>query len=102
MATSANEFAGVVHMQRRLGLLVATEISQLLGLPEADESFVTPAGRVVTGLCDRSETGGFSSSQWSLQGWVLDNISMNALMSEFPEHFRRRITSKSKPPAAYR
>lgn len=91
MSTSADEFAGVVHMQRRLGSglgdELAIELSRLLGLPEADERFVTPAGRVVTGLCDRSETGGFSSSQWSLQGWILDTSSVIALMSEFPGHF---------------
>ena len=102
----ADEFAGVVHMQRRfgsgLGDEIATQLSDLLGLPGSDNRWLTPTGRDVTDLCDQSDNGGFSSDQWTLQGWILDARSMRALMDEFPEHFRRRITAKSKPPAAYR
>ena len=65
----------------------AEEIASILGLPERDNRWVTPSGRDVSGLVERSVDGGFSSTRWSLEGWVLDEMSMVALRSEFPGNF---------------
>ena len=83
--STADEFAAVVHLRDMLGDDVARELAFTLGFPEADIRWITPNGRDVTALCDRSDNGGFSSSQWTFSGWVLDDSSMRALADEFPD-----------------
>ena len=65
----------------------AKELALYLDLPAVDDKWVTPEGRDVTHLCESSDEGGFSG-KWSLQGWVLDELSMTALRAEFPADFR--------------
>ena len=86
--SAADEFAVVVHLQAAFGDDVAMEIAITLGLPEQDIRWVTPSGRDVTAMCEASDNGGFSSSQWTMQGWVLDDHSMRALVNEFPDEFQ--------------
>ena len=85
---TADEFAGIVHLQAVFGDDVANELAELRGFPELDRRWVTPSGRDVAALCDASDNGGFSSSRWTMQGWVLDDRSMRALANEFPDDFR--------------
>ena len=90
---AADAFAGIKQLARTLfppgaGDMFAKELAELIGLPELDEKWVTPEGRDVTRLCEASDDGGFSSSRWTMQGWVLDDRSMIALRNEFPEYFR--------------
>ena len=85
---TADELAGIVHLQAVFGDDVAKELAAPVGLPELDCRWVTPSGRDVTALCDASDNGGFSSSRWTMQGWVLDDLSMRALVNEFPDDFR--------------
>ena len=88
----AHEFVSALHVGKMfpggLGDEVARDIAELLNLNEYDTNWVTPTGRNVTDLCELSSLGGFSSSHWTLQGWVLDASSMIALADEFPEEFR--------------
>ena len=81
---TADEFAVVVHLQAMLGDDFAMELARSLGLPDIDNRWVTPYGRDVTELCDASDNGGFSSSRWTLSGWILDDRSMRTLANEFP------------------
>ena len=52
---------------------------------EDDERWCTPWGEDVTWLCWRSQTGGFGSSRWTRNGWILDEWSMRQLQKEFPD-----------------
>ena len=89
---AADAFAGIQYVAHRLGPgvgdMFAKELAELIGLPELDENWVTPEGRDVTRCCGASSHGGFSSSRWTMQGWVLDDRSMRALVNEFPDDFR--------------
>ena len=87
-AESAAQYCSVMHIHRshQLGF-IAPEIAMLLGLPLRDDKWVTPLGNDVSGLVACSVDGGFSSTHWSLKGWVLDEGSMAALRLEFPAHF---------------
>ena len=87
----AHEFCSCKHLQRtRLGPLRAQEIAVLLGLPDWDTRWCTPWGEDVTYLCHRSEEGGFSSMQWTIDGWILDDTSMQILQKEFPHECLQR------------
>ena len=41
---TADEFAGIVHLQAVFGDDVANELAELLGFPELDRRWVTPSG----------------------------------------------------------
>ena len=88
----AHEFVSALHVGKKLpegiGDLVALEIAKYLNLDVSDTNWVTPTVRNVTDLTEQSSLGGFSSSHWTLQGWVLDAASMEALAEEFPDAFR--------------
>ena len=47
--------------------------------------WITPWGKDVTYLCSTSSTGGFGSTQWTKNGWILDDFSMRELQKEFPD-----------------
>ena len=89
---AADAFASIHHVAKKLGPgigdMFAKQLAEFVGLPELDETWLTPEGRDVTRCCGASDNGGFSSSHWTMQGWVLDNESMLALKREFPEEFR--------------
>ena len=80
---AADAFAGIHSLSRKLGPglgdMFAKGLAEFIGLPEVDENWVTPDGRDVTRCCGASSHGGFSSSRWTMQGWVLDDESMLAL-----------------------
>ena len=57
----------------------------MLGFPEQDNRWCTPWGEDVTYLCEISHTGGCASAKWTMNGWILDDSSMQALKEEFPE-----------------
>ena len=86
---TSDEFAAVVHLAEMfgegLGDEIANELADLLGFSIVDNRWITPYGRDVTALCDASANGGFSSSQWTFSGWMLDDSSMRALANEFPD-----------------
>ena len=86
--SAADEFAVVIHLQATFGDGIAMDIAKALGLPEQDIRWVTPSGRDVTAMCEASDNGGFSSSRWTIDGWVLDDHSMRSLVNEFPDEFQ--------------
>ena len=89
---AADSFVAVTQLSRKLfppgaSDMFAKELALYLDLPALDDKWLTPEGRDVTHLCESSDEGGFSG-KWSLQGWVLDESSMEALKAEFPAEFR--------------
>ena len=86
---AADEFCSVMHLRVFLGRgdLVKEEIGRCLGFDERDLRWVSPSGEDLTRLCDSSSIGGFSSSCWTIRGWVLDESSMAKLRDEFPDSF---------------
>ena len=89
---AADAFVAIKQLARKLfppgaSDMFAKELAEYHGLPELDDKWLTPEGRDVTHLCESSDEGGFSG-KWSLQGWVLDELSMTALRAEFPADFR--------------
>ena len=60
------------------------ETEQYAGMEE-DNRWITPWGKDVTDLCWTSSTGGFGSTQWTKNGWILDDFSMRELQKEFPD-----------------
>ena len=88
-ASIAAEYCSIVHLHLHNRIAAfAEEIASYLGLPERDNRWVTPSGRAVNFFVDRSVHGGFSSTRWSIAGWELDEMSMVALVNEFPDDFR--------------
>ena len=85
--TAADELCSCRHLNERLGTRGDTRIARFLGLDEMDMKWVTLYGQDVTALCEESSIGGFSSSRWSLQGWVLDEASLQNLREEFPDRY---------------
>ena len=82
---AADEWCSFMHIQRlKLGEVGSKELANLLDFPGRDETWISPEGIDLTELCGRSSTGGFSSNQWTLQGWILDDSSMAVLRREFP------------------
>ena len=82
---AADEFCACKHIYNRLGTMGDTRIAQFAGLDEMCIKWVTQFGQDVTALCGDSEIGAFSSSSWSLEGWVLDEVSVQSLRREFPD-----------------
>ena len=88
----ADEFCSCRHLERTiLGPAGASEIAAMLGFPELDSRWCTPWGVDVTYLCGISRNeGDFGSLKWSINGWILDDYSMQALREEFPDKFLKR------------
>ena len=88
---AADSFVAVTQLARNFFPFAkdefAKELALYIDLPALDDKWLTPEGRDVTHLCESSDEGGFSG-KWSLQGWVLDELSMTALRAEFPADFR--------------
>ena len=88
---AADSFVAVTQLARKFYPFALDEYTKELALyidlPSFDDKWVTPEGRDVTHLCESSDEGGFSG-KWSLQGWMLDELSMTALRAEFPADFR--------------
>ena len=59
----------------------------MLDFPDRDDKWISPEGIDLTELCNRSNVGGFSSNQWTTNGWILDEMSMASLREEFPWFF---------------
>ena len=85
---AADEFCSTRHLGQKLGNVnsgpLLIEIAGFLGFPGRDRSWVTTWGEDVTYLCDQSDSGGFHGHHWTMAGWVLDNVSIEALLQEFP------------------
>ena len=82
----AHEFCSWLHLQnaKQINRLLTFDIAEFLGFPEADKRWCTPWGKDVTLLTDCSqEQGGFSSTRWTMDGWILDEASMKSLTEEF-------------------
>ena len=82
----AHEFCSWLHLQKAkvFNRLLTYDIADFIGFPEADKRWCTPWGKDVTLLTDCSqEQGGFSSTRWTMDGWVLDEASMQSLTEEF-------------------
>ena len=85
--SSVDEFVSCLHLSQLLTPDIADMIGRMLPLQEHDGAWLTPDGDDVTHLCDRSVHGGFSAKDWTLFGWILDDESFDALVSEVPEEF---------------
>ena len=79
-----------MQLDRRL-LYFTTEIAWLLDLPVHDRRMVTAHGRKETVWCNMSIIGDFTSTRWTIEGWLLDDESVLALELEFPTHFREEL-----------
>ena len=87
----ADEFCSCRQLENTiLGTVGKQEILDMLGFWEQDIRWCTPWGVDVTYLCEISDIGGFGSSKWSIDGWILDASSMQALKEEFPDEFPER------------
>ena len=64
-----------------------TLLARFVGLDFLCMKWVTPFGQDVAALTEASAIGGFGSSEWTLQGWVLDEGSVQRLREEFPEQY---------------
>ena len=89
---AADEFCSTRHLGQKLGIVdcgpLLFEIASFLGFPGRDRTWLTNWGEDVTYLCDQSESGRFHCHHWTMAGWVLDNVSIEALFQEFPNSFR--------------
>ena len=97
---TANEYCSALHIIRRCPYIM-DEICNLLGFAERDLKWVTPEGRDVSGLCDRSLNGGLSAYRWSIDGWELDEDSMIQLRNEFPTLFREGSILMTRKPILF-
>ena len=87
----AHEFCSCRHLENTiLGTAGAKEIAAMLGFPELDIRWCTPWGEDVTYICEISEIGGFASTRWTIDGWILDATSMQILQKEFPDECLER------------
>ena len=82
---AADEYACVEHLRRLHGNLIAEMIAVDLDFPERDDRWITPWNINVSDLTHASYIGGFGSSRWILQGWILDDSSMVQLRQENPK-----------------
>ena len=81
-----------MHLEKAIfGRAGTSEIPRMLGFPMHDKRWCTPWGEDVTYLCEISEIGGFASAEWTIDGWILDDSSMQALKEEFPEECLERL-----------
>ena len=92
---AAGAFAGIRQLTRTFfppgsADIFAKELAEFCGLNWFDGNWVTPEGRDVTHICNASGVGGFGGTTWTLQGWVLDELSITGLKNEFPEEFTNR------------
>ena len=85
---AADELCSCYHLNAYVGMVGDTLVAQFLGLDNKCIKWVTPFGEDVTALCEESDHDGtFNSTCWSLQGWVLDEESVQKLMEEFPDRY---------------
>ena len=96
---TANEYCSALHFIRRCPYIM-DEMCNLLGFAERDLKWVTPEGRDVSGLCQRSMFG-FAACMWSIDGWELDEDSMAQLRDEFPIHFREGSILMTRTPILF-
>ena len=76
-----------MHLNTRLHMPGSTLLAEFVGLDYLCMKWLTPSGQDVTALTEASEVGGFGSSEWTLQGWVLDERSVQRLREEFPDRY---------------
>ena len=84
---AADEFCSCMHLNERFHMPGSTLLAQFVGLDLMCMNWVTPFGQDVTALTEVSSIGGFGSSEWTLQGWVLDDGSAQRLREEFPDRY---------------
>ena len=84
---AADEFCSCRHLNDRSRMPGNTRIAEFLGLDGMCIKWVTPFDQDVTALAEESSIGGFSSNGWTMQGWVLDQASVNRLRAEFPDRY---------------
>ncbi len=82
---AADHLCSCIHLNERLHMPGSTLLAQFLWLDYLCMKWVTPFGQDVTALTEASSIGGFGSSEWTLQGWVLDEGSVQSLRDEFPD-----------------
>ena len=88
---AADAYCSAIEMNRLIGIEGSTVIAEFLDLHCRDDKWIAPHGRDLTDLCNMSATGGFESEgPWTLNGWVLDERSMDRLRAEFPHEFAAR------------
>ena len=93
---TADEFAAVIQLNKELKMDGCLLIHRFLGHDVYDPQWIDRDGRNCTAMCELSSNGGFSSSEWTQKGWILDDASMELLREEFPEEFRKRDRRKAK------
>ena len=85
----ADDYCSVIQLNRHIGVESNTLLAQFLGVDCRDQKWWAPDGRDCTVLCEMSDLGGFDSRQdWTLDGWILSDRSMDMLRAEFHDHFR--------------
>ena len=84
---AADEFCSCKHLNTRLHMPGSTLLAEFVGLDDMCMKWLTPFGQDVTALTEASEFGGLGSSEWTLQGWVLDERSVQRLREEFPDRY---------------
>ena len=93
---TADEFASVIHLNKELKMEGDLLLHRFLGHDVHDPQWIDRDGRNCTEMCELSSNGGFSSSEWTQKGWILDDASMELLREEYPEEFRKRDRRKAK------
>ena len=71
-------------------------LAQFVGLDARDPQWIDSDGRNCTRMCNFSTVGGFSSNEWTLKGWILDDYSMDILREEFRIIFPRPIVPRRR------
>ena len=84
---AADEFCSCMHLNTRLHMPGSTLLAEFVGLDYLCMKWLTPFGQDVTALTEASAFGEFGSSEWTLQGWVLDERSVQRLREEFPDRY---------------
>ena len=96
---AADEYCSYMHLAKAiLGTAGEYEIPQMLGFPDLDNWWCTTWGEDVpdlfwcttrgedlTDLFEISSLCFVQSGTWTINGWILDDYTMQALKEEFPD-----------------
>ena len=85
---TADEFAAVIHLNKELKMEGSILLAEFLGIDARDPQWIDSDRRNCTRMVNFSNNPlGFSSNEWTFDGWVLDDYSIDILREEFPHKF---------------